>query len=79
MGATTRPLTRDVFAKTDAMDVAEIVSLFATDARVVFGNGKPMVGVDEIARGTTAFYERSRACSTRSWLNGASSTTPSSS
>jgi ketosteroid isomerase-like protein len=57
MGATTRPLTRDVFAKTDAMDVAEIVSLFATDARVVFGNGKPMVGVDEIARGTTAFYE----------------------
>jgi ketosteroid isomerase-like protein len=57
MGVTTRPQTRNVFAKTDAMDVAEIVSLFATDARVVFGNGQPMVGVDEIRTGTIAFYE----------------------
>jgi hypothetical protein len=57
MGATTRPQTRNVFATTDAMDVAEIISLFATDARVVFGNGQPMVGVDEIGRGTTAFYD----------------------
>jgi ketosteroid isomerase-like protein len=57
MGATTRPQTRNVFTRTDAMDVAEIVSLFATDARVVFGNGQPMVGVDEIRTGTIAFYE----------------------
>jgi ketosteroid isomerase-like protein len=57
MGATPRPQTRDVFAMTDAMDVAAVVSLFATDARVVFGNGQPMVGVDKIRTGTTAFYE----------------------
>src|SRR5258708_27871794 len=57
MAATTRPQTRNVFAATDAMDVAAVVALFATDARVVFGNGQPMVGVDEIGRGTTAFYD----------------------
>jgi hypothetical protein len=57
MGATTRPLARSVFATTDAMDVEPIVSLFAEDARVVFGNGEPMVGVDEIRTGTTAFYD----------------------
>jgi hypothetical protein len=57
MGTTTRPQTRNVFALTDAMDVAAVVTLFAADARVVFGNGQPMVGVDEIRTGTTAFYE----------------------
>jgi ketosteroid isomerase-like protein len=57
MGTTTRPQTRNVFALTDAMDVAAVVTHFAADARVVFGNGQPMVGVDEIRRGTTAFYE----------------------
>ena len=57
MAATTRPYARNVFAATDAMDVAAVVALFATDARVVFGNGQPMVGVDEIGRGTTAFYD----------------------
>jgi ketosteroid isomerase-like protein len=57
MGAAARPQTRDVFAMTDAMDVAAVVSLFATDARVVFGNAQPMVGVDKIRTGTTAFYE----------------------
>jgi hypothetical protein len=57
MGATTRPLARNVFATTDAMDVEPIVSLFAEDGRVVFGNGEPMVGVDEIRTGTTAFYD----------------------
>jgi hypothetical protein len=56
MGTTTRPQTRNVFAITDAMDVAEIVALFATGARVVFGNSQPMFGVDEIRTGTTAFY-----------------------
>jgi hypothetical protein len=39
MGATTRPNTRDLFATVDSMDVAAIASLFATDSRVVFGNG----------------------------------------
>jgi ketosteroid isomerase-like protein len=57
MGTPTRPQTRNVFAMTDAMDVAAVVALFATDARVVFGNGQPMVGVDEIRTGTTAFYD----------------------
>jgi hypothetical protein len=57
MGATTRPLARNVFALTDAMDVENLVSLFATDGRVVFGNGQPMVGVDEIRKGTYAFYD----------------------
>jgi hypothetical protein len=57
MGATTRPQPSNVFAVTDAMDVAAVVSLFAADARVVFGNGQPMVDVDEIRAGTTAFYE----------------------
>jgi hypothetical protein len=57
MGTPTRPQTRNVFAMTDAMDVGAVVGLFATDARVVFGNGQPMVGVDEIRTGTTAFYD----------------------
>lgn len=55
MGATTR--TRDVFAVTDSMDVAAVTSLFAEDGQVVFGNGQPMVGIDEIRTGTTAFYD----------------------
>jgi hypothetical protein len=40
----------------DAMDVATVVSLFANDRRVAFGHGKPMVGIDEIRTGTTAFF-----------------------
>ena len=57
MGATTRPQTRNVFAMTDAMDVAAVVALFAKDARVAFGNSQPMVGVDEIRTGTAAFFD----------------------
>ena len=57
MGATTRPNTRDLFATVDSMDVAKIMALFAADARVVFGNGQPMVGTDEIAAGIAAFYD----------------------
>jgi ketosteroid isomerase-like protein len=57
MGVTRRPHTRDVFAMTDSMDVAKVVSLFAKDGRVVFGNSQPMVGVDEIRTGTTAFFD----------------------
>jgi ketosteroid isomerase-like protein len=57
MGATTRPHTRNVFATIDAMDVATIASLFAEDGRVVFGNGQPLVGIEEIRTGTTAFFD----------------------
>jgi ketosteroid isomerase-like protein len=57
MGATTRPNTRDLFATVDSMDVAAIASLFAADSRVVFGNGQPLVGIDEIRAGITVFYD----------------------
>jgi ketosteroid isomerase-like protein len=57
MDATTRPNTRDVFATVDSMDVATITSLFAADGRVVFGNGQPLIGIDEIRAGITAFFE----------------------
>ena len=57
MGATTRPPTRNLFATVDTMDVATIASLFAEDARVVFGNGQALVGIDEIRTGTTAFLD----------------------
>ena len=57
MGATTRPDTRTLFATTDSMDVATVVSLFARDGQVVFGNGDPLVGIDEIRTGTSAFFD----------------------
>jgi ketosteroid isomerase-like protein len=57
MGATARPHTRNLFAMTDAMDVAAVTSLFAQNGRVVFGNGQPLVGIDEIRTGTTAFFD----------------------
>jgi ketosteroid isomerase-like protein len=57
MGATTRPYTRNVFATNDAMDAAAVASLFAEDGRVVLGNGAPLVGIDEIRTGTTAFFD----------------------
>ena len=57
MGATTRPHTRNLFAVVDAMDVATVASLFAEDGRVVFGNGQPLVGIEEIRTGTTAFFD----------------------
>jgi ketosteroid isomerase-like protein len=56
MSATTRPPTRSFFATVDTMDVAAIAPLFADNARVVFGNGQPMVGIDEFRSGLTAFY-----------------------
>jgi len=55
MGATTRELA--LFTKTDSMDVATIAPLFAQDGRVVFGNGQPLAGIDEIRTGITAFYD----------------------
>ena len=57
MGATTRPSTRNVFATVDSMDVDTITPLFAADSRVVFGNGQPLVGIDEIRTGVTAFFD----------------------
>jgi ketosteroid isomerase-like protein len=57
MGATARPPTRDLFAMVDSMDVATIAALFADDGRVVFGNGEPVVGIDEIRTGLSAFYD----------------------
>lgn len=57
MGATTRPSTRDLFATVDTMDVPAIATLFAEGSRVVFGNGQPLVGLDEIRAGITAFYK----------------------
>src|ERR1700756_1423726 len=57
MRVTTRPGTRNLFAVTDSMDVATLASLFAEDAQVVFGNSQPLVGVDEIRTGLTAFFE----------------------
>lgn len=57
MGATTRPSTRNVFVTVDSMDVDTITSLFAADSRVVFGNGQPLVGIDEIRTGITAFFD----------------------
>jgi hypothetical protein len=56
MGATTRSRTRNLFAVVDAMNVATVTSLFAQEARVVFGNGQPLVGIDEIRTGITAFF-----------------------
>jgi ketosteroid isomerase-like protein len=57
MGATTRPDTRNLFAVVDAMNVATVMPLFADDGRVVFGNGQPLVGAEEIRTGITAFFD----------------------
>jgi hypothetical protein len=38
------------------MNVAAVIPLFAENARVVFGNSEPMVGIDEIRPGLTAFF-----------------------
>jgi ketosteroid isomerase-like protein len=53
---TVRPSTRNFFATIDTMDVATIAPLFAQDGRVVFGNSQPLLGIDEISTGTTAFF-----------------------
>ncbi len=55
MDAPTRLQAHRVFATLDAMDVSTLTALFADDAQVVFGNGQPFVGIDEIRSGTTAF------------------------
>jgi ketosteroid isomerase-like protein len=57
MGAKTPLNTRGLLAVVDAMDVATVVSLFAEDGRVVFGNAQPLVGIDEIRTGIAAFFD----------------------
>jgi ketosteroid isomerase-like protein len=57
MADTTRPRTRDLFAVVDSMDVASVTRLFAENARVVFGNGQPLIGTDEIRTGVVAFFD----------------------
>ena len=51
-----RPRTRNFFATVDTMDVGTIAALFAEDGRVVFGNGEPLVGIEAIRTGITAFF-----------------------
>src|SRR5258705_6381749 len=57
MGARTRPDTHSLFAVVDAMNVATVVSLFAEHGRVVFGNGQPLIGTEEIRTGVAAFFD----------------------
>ena len=57
MTATTRPQSRELFAMTDSMDVDALLSVLAEDARLVFGNNQPLVGLDEIRSGITAFFD----------------------
>jgi ketosteroid isomerase-like protein len=54
---TPTPQPRDVFAMTDSMDVDALMSVFAKDARLVMGNGQPLIGIDEIRTGTTTFFD----------------------
>ncbi len=56
MGATTHRHTGNLFATVDAMDVATLVPLFAANGRLVFGNSQPLVGVEDIGTGLTAFF-----------------------
>jgi ketosteroid isomerase-like protein len=55
--ATARPDTRELFALVDTMDVPTIATRFADDSQVVFGNGQPLAGVEEIRTGLTAFFD----------------------
>src|ERR1700739_3132187 len=57
MGVTARPQTRALFATVDSMDVATIATHFVEDARVVFCNAQPFVGIEAIRTGLTAFFD----------------------
>jgi ketosteroid isomerase-like protein len=57
MGAAICARTRNVFAVVDGMDVTALALLFAEDATIVFGNGQPLVGINEIRTGTIAFFD----------------------
>ena len=46
----------EIFAIVDLLDSSGFAELFTDDGRLVFGNGEPMIGPDEIASGTAAFF-----------------------
>ena len=52
-----RPQPHDVFKIVDSMDIDRLATLFAEDARVVFGNEAPFVGVNAIRRGVKEFFD----------------------
>src|ERR1700753_394522 len=56
MSETTRPQAPDLFATVDTMDIPATLSLFASGSRVVFGNGDPLHGIDEIRSGINASH-----------------------
>ncbi|NRQ34137.1 nuclear transport factor 2 family protein [Nonomuraea sp. NN258] len=47
---------RHVFQKVDSFDPEEFVRLLADDARLVFGNGEPLVGHEAVTALLRAFY-----------------------
>ena len=49
-------LTQRLVARIDSMDPAALAGFFTEDARVVFGNGEPLVGREAITAGTQAFF-----------------------
>jgi uncharacterized protein (TIGR02246 family) len=49
-------LTQRVFAAVDSMEPGAFAEFFTEDARVVFGNGEPLVGPDAITAGTRTFF-----------------------
>lgn len=46
----------DVLATVDLLDSSGFAELFTHDARLVLGNGEPMIGRHEIASGTSSFF-----------------------
>ncbi|WP_232665657.1 nuclear transport factor 2 family protein [Pseudonocardia sp. TRM90224] len=52
---TTVPTAAAVFRAVDAMDGAVLGGLLADDARMVFGNGEPIIGRDAIMAAQNAF------------------------
>ncbi|GAA1310439.1 nuclear transport factor 2 family protein [Saccharothrix xinjiangensis] len=51
-----RDFVQRVFEIVDARDAAGFAALFAPDGRIVFGNGAPMTGPDEVEVGVRAFF-----------------------
>lgn len=49
-------LTLRVFATVDSMKPGAIAEFFAEDARLVFGNGEPLIGREAIIAGNQAFF-----------------------
>jgi ketosteroid isomerase-like protein len=49
-------LTQRVFATVDSMETGAIAGLYAEDAKLVFGNGEPLVGREAIIAGIDGFF-----------------------